>query len=97
MTQGKGWEQKRESHEPGIDGGIMERQGENNQGAANAYVCVAEVANLEESMKKVEAAGGKLVGEKLDIPTVGLLHYAMDTEGNHFSMLEPPAEMKSQG
>lgn len=47
------------------------------------------VDNLEASMKAVEAAGGKLVGDKQQIPGVGDFHYAEDTEGNLVGMLKP--------
>jgi predicted enzyme related to lactoylglutathione lyase len=91
MTQGKGWEAKRGANEPGIDGGIFRRQDKAKapQGTANAFVCTVEVADIDGSIAKVHAAGGGTVGEKLEIPGVGILIYATDTEGNQFSMLQP--------
>jgi predicted enzyme related to lactoylglutathione lyase len=40
-------------------------------------------------MKKVEKAGGKVLGEPWDIPGVGLYVAFIDTEGNRVSMLQP--------
>jgi predicted enzyme related to lactoylglutathione lyase len=40
-------------------------------------------------MKNVEEAGGKVLGEPLDIPGVGLYVSFIDTEGNRVSMLQP--------
>ncbi len=91
MTQGRGWEAKRGSNEPGIDGGIFRRQnhGKAAQGDANAFVCTIGVDNLEGSIAKVKRAGGSTLGEIQNIPGVGLFIYAKDTEGNQFSMLQP--------
>jgi predicted enzyme related to lactoylglutathione lyase len=40
-------------------------------------------------MKMVEKAGGKVLGEPLDIPGVGSYVAFIDTEGNRVSMLQP--------
>ncbi len=57
------------------------------------------VDDIREAMKKVEAAGGKVLGgvqkpgEPDDIPGVGLYATFIDTEGNHVSMLQPYPRM----
>lgn len=50
---------------------------------------VIAVDDIKEAMKKVQKAGGNVVGEQMEIPGVG--HYVsfLDTEGNRVSMLEP--------
>jgi predicted enzyme related to lactoylglutathione lyase len=50
---------------------------------------VIAVDDIEDAMKKVAGAGGKVLGEPMEIPGIG--HYVsfMDTEGNRVSMLEP--------
>ena len=50
---------------------------------------VISVRDIEDSIKKVTAAGGKVLGEPMEIPGVG--HYVSftDTEGNRVSMLQP--------
>ena len=40
-------------------------------------------------MKKVAEAGGKVLGEPLEIPGVGQYVSFSDTEGNRVSMLQP--------
>ena len=50
---------------------------------------VIAVENIREHMKKVEKAGGKVLGEPWDILGVGLYVSFFDTEGNRVSMLQP--------
>ena len=52
---------------------------------------VVSVENMEEAMAKVGEAGGKVVGEPMDIPGVGKYVSFIDTEGNRMSMLQPAA------
>ena len=72
----------------GINGGIFSSP----PGAArelNAYSCVVGVDNIDQAMAKVKSAGGELLGDKMDIPTVGTFVRCKDTEGNIFTMLQP--------
>jgi predicted enzyme related to lactoylglutathione lyase len=50
---------------------------------------VIKVDDIKESMKKVEEAGGKVLGESMEIPNVGWFMSFIDTEGNRVSMLQP--------
>ena len=50
---------------------------------------VIQVDDIKEYMKKVEKAGGKILGEPMEIPTVGWFVSFFDTEGNRVSMLQP--------
>lgn len=50
---------------------------------------VIAVDNLDESIKAVEESGGKVEGEKMDIPNVGMYASFRDTEGNLVGMLQP--------
>jgi predicted enzyme related to lactoylglutathione lyase len=50
---------------------------------------VVAVDDITASMKKVEAAGGKLLGEPMEIPGYGLYVSFFDTEGNRVSMMQP--------
>jgi predicted enzyme related to lactoylglutathione lyase len=50
---------------------------------------VIAVDNIHESMKMVAEAGGKLLGEPVDIPAVGAYVSFIDTEGNRVSLLQP--------
>jgi predicted enzyme related to lactoylglutathione lyase len=40
------------------------------------------VDDIREAMKKIEAAGGKVLGEPFELPGVGLFVSFIDTEGN---------------
>jgi predicted enzyme related to lactoylglutathione lyase len=50
---------------------------------------VIAVDDVKESMKKVTEAGGKVLGEPMEIPGVGKYVSFIDTEGNRVSMLQP--------
>jgi uncharacterized protein len=50
---------------------------------------VIAVDDVKKSMKQVSAAGGKVLGEPMDIPGVGKYVSIIDTEGNRVSMLQP--------
>ncbi len=50
---------------------------------------VIAVEDIKEHMKNVEKAGGKVLGEPVNIPGVGLYVSFIDTEGNRVSMLQP--------
>jgi predicted enzyme related to lactoylglutathione lyase len=54
------------------------------------YPSVAiSVEDVKGSMKKVLDAGGKVLGEPMEIPGVGQYVSLIDTEGNRLSMLQP--------
>ena len=72
----------------GINGGIfVSPPGSSKE--LNAYSCVVGVDSIDQSMEKVKAAGGQLLGDKMDIPGVGTFVRCKDTEGNIFTMLQP--------
>jgi predicted enzyme related to lactoylglutathione lyase len=54
---------------------------------------VISVDDIKASMKKVTAAGGKVLGEPMEIPGVGTYVSFMDTEGNRVSILQPLPRM----
>ena len=49
---------------------------------------VIAVDDIRAHMKKVEAAGGKVIGQPMEIPGVGMYVSFYDTEGNRNSMLQ---------
>ncbi len=61
---------------------------------------VISVDDIREAMKKVEEAGGKVLGgdykagEPDDIPGVGLYVAFIDTEGNRVALLQPKPMME---
>lgn len=50
---------------------------------------VIAVDDIQDGIKKVAAAGGKVLGEPMEIPGVGQYVSFIDTEGNRASMLQP--------
>jgi len=50
---------------------------------------VIAVEDIKAHVKKVEEAGGKILGEPMDIPGIGLYVSFEDTEGNRASLLQP--------
>jgi uncharacterized protein len=50
---------------------------------------VIAVDNINESIKKITDAGGKTLGEPMEIPGVGQYVSFIDTEGNRVSVLQP--------
>ena len=76
-----------------INGGFYQKT---DDPVSNHPSVVIAVDDIQESMKKVTEAGGKILGgdpnkpgEPGDIPGVGLYCSFIDTEGNRLSMLQP--------
>ncbi|MBI5305388.1 MAG: VOC family protein [Chloroflexi bacterium] len=67
---------------PGINGGLLQRQGAIDGQAVIAYVCTIDVPSLDAYIEKIVANGGIIVLPKQTIPGVGWNAYAKDTEGN---------------
>lgn len=71
-----------------INGGFFEKKPD---WPAQYPSVVIAVSDLSGSMAQVKQAGGKVLGEPMDIPGVGTYVSFMDTEGNRVSMLKPIA------
>ena len=57
---------------------------------------VIAVDDIKKSMNKVAKAGGKVIGEPMEIPGFGMYVSFLDTEGNRVSIMEPTIEMKEK-
>ncbi len=68
-----------------INGGFFPK-GENT---AQVPSVVIAVDNINDSIKDVENAGGKILGEPVDIPGVGKYVSFIDTENNRVSLMQP--------
>lgn len=80
-------DENRMAKKPGtINGGFYTKSAEN---PAQYPSVVIAVDDINESIKKVSKAGGKVHGEPHEIPGVGQFVYFEDTEGNIASMLQP--------
>jgi predicted enzyme related to lactoylglutathione lyase len=76
--------------QPGaINGGFYQKMEDK---FANQPSVVISVDDLDESIKKVKDAGGKIYGDKQNIAEIGWYVAIIDTEGNRVGMLQP--EMK---
>ncbi len=69
-----------------INGGFFRKS--DDKPAQYPSVVIA-VEDIKEHMREVEKAGGKVLGEPMEIPGVGQYVSFMDTEGNRVSMLQP--------
>lgn len=67
-----------------INGGFFKKSDSESQHPS----VVIQVEDIKESMKKIEASGGKVLGEPTDIPGVGQYVSFIDTEGNRVSILQ---------
>jgi predicted enzyme related to lactoylglutathione lyase len=88
-TDSEGMPQRRAA----INGGFYQKT--DDMPAQYPSVVIA-VDNLRESMEKVAQAGGKVLGEPMEIPGVGQYVSFFDSEGNRLSILEPTAENKAK-
>jgi uncharacterized protein len=50
---------------------------------------VIAVDDIKESSEKVNKSGGKILGEPMEIPGIGIYVSFTDTEGNRLSLLQP--------
>jgi len=76
-----------------INGGFFPKK--SDMPAQHPAVVIA-VEKLDVAMKRVKEAGGKVLGEPMDIPDVGKYVSFDDTEGNRVSMLEPTPANKEK-
>jgi predicted enzyme related to lactoylglutathione lyase len=66
-----------------INGGMMARSPE-----TPSPVLTIDVASIDESLKEVESAGGRVVQPRTEIPGMGAFAYFADCEGNTLGLWE---------
>jgi uncharacterized protein len=69
-----------------INGGFFQKT--DDKPAQYPSVVIA-VEDIKEHMMNVEKSGGKVLGEPMDIPGVGLYVSFFDTEGNRVGIIQP--------
>ena len=74
-----------------INGGFFTKSDDNPEQHPSGVIAVEDI---KEHMNEVEKAGGKVLGEPMEIPGVGQYVSFMDTEGNRVSMLQPSREAR---
>jgi uncharacterized protein len=73
--------------EPGmINGGFFEKTDDMPTQYPSVVIAVEDI---HAHVKKVQEAGGTVLGEPMEIPTVGWYVSFIDTEGNRVNMLQP--------
>jgi uncharacterized protein len=70
-------------------GGLQERRELVPGGRMIGFECTISVDNLDETIRAIEANGGKMVTEKFVIPHTVTVAYFEDTEGNVAGVSEP--------
>ena len=75
-----------------INGGFYPK----NESSAQHPSLVIAVDDIKESMKNIESAGGKVLGEPMEISGYGMYISFIDTENNRVSLMEPTMEMKER-
>ncbi len=73
-----------------INGGFF-KKGSNT--LTNGPSLVISVDDISEAEKKITEAGGKVLSEVVEIPTIGKYATFEDTEGNRLSVLQPSSQM----
>lgn len=73
-----------------INGGLFRR---NKKLPEKQLSIVIAVDDINESIKKIKEAGGKIVGEPMDIPDYWIYLSFIDTEWNFVSMMQPKMNM----
>lgn len=73
-----------------INGGFYQK----DKDSAPYPSLVIAVGNIKESMLEIEKAGGKVLGEPVEIPGYGLYISFIDTENNRVSLMEPSMNWK---
>jgi len=69
-----------------INGGFYEKP-KDPQGAAPSVVI--SVDDVQDAIRKINASGGKVLSEVMEIPGVGQYISFLDTEGNRVGALQP--------
>ena len=79
---------------PGINGGIMKPQQGPWPGVMTFYI---DVEDLDEYRARIEAAGGKMVVHKMDVPGVGSISLFEDPERRVLGLWQPNKEPAGPG
>lgn len=73
----------------GINGGLKKRHQ-----PKHGVIPTVDVEDLDECLKKVEKAGGKVVTPKAILSNTGFIAYCSDPEGNVFALLQYSKDAK---
>lgn len=84
-----------DSKEPGINGGLIIREGSapTEGQAVNAYVCTIQVEDIDKTIEKLEKAGAIATQTKFDIGGMAWQAYYKDLDGNIFGVHQALTKM----
>ncbi len=77
-----------DERDPGVQGLMHKRREPVNGTGMTGFECTIEVQNIDETIRAIETAGGKIVMAKFHIPTVGTGVYFNDPEGNFVGAMQ---------
>ena len=78
-------EQTQLPSEPGaINGGMYRRSAD----TPSVPVLMIDVSSVDDALKEIEAAGGRVLSPRTDIPGMGAFAYFTDPEGNALGLWE---------
>ena len=78
------------SEEPiAVKGALQERRELARGQKMIGFECTITVADIDKTLRAIEANGGRLAAPKFHIPTVGTVAYFLDTEGNVAGLRQP--------
>lgn len=73
-----------------LGGGLNPVSDQNPAGSVMVYI---HTDDIEDTVKKLEAAGGEITLPPMEIPTVGTMAFFKDPTGNQLAVLQPEGEM----
>jgi len=77
------------SNLPTVKGALQERRELARGQKMIGFECTITVADIDKTLRAIEANGGRLAAPKFHIPTVGTVAYFFDTEGNVAGLRQP--------
>jgi predicted enzyme related to lactoylglutathione lyase len=72
-----------------VRGGLQERRELAPKQKMIGFECTISVSNIDQTIRAIEANGGRIAAPKAHIPTVGTVAYFSDTEGNVAGIIQP--------
>lgn len=78
-----------DEEEPGADGALLTRDEVHRH-----PVMIASVADIDASLDRVLAGGGRVVQPKLPVPGTGWSAYFVDPEGNTLGLFQPDPSVR---
>ncbi|MFZ2682076.1 MAG: VOC family protein [Patescibacteria group bacterium] len=84
----------KDSPEPGINGGLLQRPAPIMGMGMNAFVCTIQVEDIDAIIAKLEAHKCEVAMSKFAFPGMAWQAYYKDTEGNVFGIHQADANAK---